>query len=84
MLSFDVSVPEFGEAVSIWTGRPIVADGQSVAVTILEDDAPMTAFLVPAQDALTLSREIWKAARQADPQNTSLIAQLRASFAGNA
>ena len=84
MLSFDVSVPEFGEAVSIWTDLPIVADGKSVAVTILEDDAPMTAFIIPAEAAMTLSRQLWTAAREADPGNTSLIAQLRASFAGNA
>lgn len=84
MLSFDVTVPDFGETITVDGGMTMVGDGKSVAVTILEDQAPVTAFMVPAEFALDLSRRIWSAARHADPQNTSLIAQLRASFAGNA
>jgi hypothetical protein len=84
VLHFDVSVPEYGEAITIPGGDTMVSDGTMVAVTISEDETVAAAFMIPADVALALSRGIWTAARHADPQNTNLIAQLRSSFAGNA
>lgn len=84
MLSFDVSVPEYGEMVASAGGSPMVGDGKSVAVTLGTEEGPIVAFLIPAEEALELSQRIWSAARQADPQNTSLTAVLARTLAGNA
>lgn len=84
MLSFDVTVPEFGETIVLAGGATLVGDGRSVSVTLSSEEGPVAAFILPAERALELSREVWSAARRADPENTSLIATLRRSFAGNA
>ena len=84
MLSFDVSVPEFGEVVAAAGNSPMVGDGKSVAVTLSAEEVPVVAFLLPAEEALELSQRIWSAARKADPENTTLIATLSRRMAGNA
>jgi hypothetical protein len=84
MLSFDVSVPQFGETIQLPGYGAVIGNGKQVAVTILDEGSPRVAFVVPAEAALDLSQRMWSAARQADPESTSLIAALRRSFAGNA
>ncbi len=84
MLQFDVTVPEFGETITIPNGGTMVGDGKSVAVTITEDESPAAAFLLPAGAALALSRGIYQAARKADPEGTSFMGILRGALAGNA
>lgn len=82
MLSFDVSVPEFGETVTLEGGSTLVGDGKSVTVTLGTQDGPVAAFILPAKRAMDLSQEIWSAARKADPEGTSLVNQLKSMMGG--
>lgn len=82
MLSFDVSVPEFGETVTLEGGSTLVGDGKSVAVTLGTEEGPVAAFILPAERALGLSQELWAAGRKADPEGTSLLAHLKIALGG--
>lgn len=77
MLQIDVTVPELGEPTVLEGGVVILGDEKSVGMLIGNEDGPACAVQMPAIEALRLSRRLFRAARQADPEGTSLMAQLK-------
>lgn len=83
MLHIDVSVPGLGEPAPLEGAAPLLGEEKQVRVTVIDEDGSKAAFQIPAKRALAVSREIYAAARKADPEGTSLGAILRSALADN-
>ena len=84
MLTLEVSVPQLGEVTTLGGGDALLGDEKSVMLTVGDQNGPVCAVQMPAARAITLSRDLWRAAREADGEVAGLLNILREAAGENA